>query len=142
LQGSYALSVSGAPARKPETRQADLQGKPPTGCAGATGRAETRDRHRDGAEHAALQAVLFGRRNGLASVELGATVGELDHDGGLELGGSLENLVDAGRAHAVDGWDCVVVVLGVLEQVLEGVTVDHAWLDRVRQLLEVLTAAA
>lgn len=95
----------------------------------------------DGAEDAGLELVLVVGE-GLASVELGATVGELDHDGGVELLGRLEDGVDARRRDAVDGGDRVALLLGGREQVLHGLAGEHTRLDRVRQLREVLAAAA
>mmetsp|Transcript_6736 Transcript_6736/g.16336 ORF Transcript_6736/g.16336 Transcript_6736/m.16336 type:complete len:410 (+) Transcript_6736:222-1451(+) len=95
----------------------------------------------DGAEDAGLETLLaVGER--LASHELGATVGELDHDGGLVLGGSLQNLVHGGGGDAVDSGDGIAVLLGSGEELLERLAGDDTGLDRVGELGERLPATA
>lgn len=56
----------------------------------------------DGAGNRGLLLVVG---NALASKELSTAVGDLEHDGGLDLGCGLKDGVDGAGAHAVDGRD-------------------------------------
>mmetsp|Transcript_8381 Transcript_8381/g.24160 ORF Transcript_8381/g.24160 Transcript_8381/m.24160 type:complete len:403 (+) Transcript_8381:469-1677(+) len=77
--------------------------------------------HVKGAGHAASDGgsvhIITG---GLASVELATTAGELHDHGTAELLGGLKAGRDGARGHHVHRGDGELVVLGVLEQVLEG----------------------
>jgi len=68
---------------------------------------------RNGAENGGLLA-LVGQP--FAGVEGTATVRELDHDGGLDIAGTLERRVDRARGRAVDARDGELLLLRILEQ--------------------------
>ena len=77
--------------------------------------------------------VRLARGHGLAREELAAAAAELDDHGAAELGGRLHARVDAARAHGVDGRDREALLLGVGEEVDEGLAGHDAGLDRRRQ---------
>ena len=89
------------------------------------------ERARDAARDGRL--VRLARGHGLAREELAAAAGELDDHGAAELGGRLHARVDAARRHGVHGRDREALLLGVGEEVDEGLAGHDAGLDRRRQ---------
>jgi len=63
--------------------------------------------------------------DGLSGHELGASVGNLDHDRGVEFGSGFHGGVGGGRTGAVEGGDGIAVILGVLQELGNIVASDN-----------------
>jgi hypothetical protein len=84
------------------------------------------------------RSLVVGVVKGLSGNELSASLGKGNHDGSSILGSSLHARIDGVGSDNVDSWDGISVLLGVVEEVDEGLASNDAGLDRSRELSESL----
>mmetsp|Transcript_35808 Transcript_35808/g.66704 ORF Transcript_35808/g.66704 Transcript_35808/m.66704 type:complete len:373 (+) Transcript_35808:485-1603(+) len=72
----------------------------------------------------------------LPGIELRAARGELDHDRRVHLSGCLDAGVDGRGRHTVHCRNCVAVLLGMVQQVDQGLARHNSWVHRLWELRE------